>query len=195
MAKLYFRYSAMNAGKSLDLLKTAYNYEERGQKVLIFTSALDNRYGTNKIKSRVGLEKDAISIAEDTNILDTFVEKIREEKIHCVLCDEVQFYKKHHIKELTEIVDRYNTPVICYGLRSDFRLEPFEGSIYLMAVADIIEELKTVCWCGKKATINARIVDGKITTKGEQVQIGGNESYISICRKHFKEGKIGNENV
>lgn len=193
MAKLYFRYSAMNAGKSLDLLKTAYNYEERGQKVLIFTSALDNRYGTSKIKSRVGIEKEAISISEDSNIMKIFIEKSKDSEISCVLCDEVQFYKKHHIEELTEIVDKYDTPVICYGLRSDFRLEPFEGSIYLMAIADIIEELKTVCWCGKKATINARIIDGKITTKGEQVQIGGNESYISLCRKHFKEGKITRE--
>ena len=190
MAKLYFRYSAMNAGKSLDLLKTAFNYEERGQNVLILTSSLDNRYGKNKIKSRVGLEKEAISIDDNSDIISIFKNEVLNKSIDCVLCDEVQFFKKHHITQLTEIVDDYNTPVICYGLRSDFRIEPFEGSIYLMAVADTIEELKTVCWCGKKATINARVVDGKITTTGEQVQIGGNESYISLCRKHFKDGKI-----
>lgn len=190
MAKLYFLYSAMNAGKSLDLLKTAYNYEERGQNVLIITSSIDTRYGKNKICSRVGLEKDAISIDENTDIKALFINKSLKTQIDCVLCDEVQFYKKEQIKQLTDIVDQFNTPVICYGLRSDFRIEPFEGSIYLMAIADTIEELKTVCWCGKKATINARIVNGKITTKGKQVQIGGNESYISICRKHFKEGKL-----
>lgn len=188
MAKLYFRYSAMNAGKTLDLLKTAYNYEERGQNVLIFTSSLDNRYGEKKVKSRVGIEKEAIPVDENTDILEIF--ENQEKEISCVLCDEVQFFKKKHIKQLTEIVDKHQTPVICYGLRSDFRLEPFEGSIYLMAIADTIEELKTICWCGKKATVNARIVDGKITTVGEQIQIGGNESYISLCRKHFKQGKI-----
>lgn len=190
MAKLYFRYGAMNSGKSFDLLKVCFNYEERGQNVLILTSQLDDRYGKNKIKSRIGIEKDAISISDDTDISSIFINQSLIKNIDCVLCDEVQFFKKHHIKQLTEIVDKYNTPVIAYGLRSDFRLEPFEGSVYLMAIADSIEELKTVCFCGKKATINARVVDGKITTKGEQVQIGGNESYISICRKHFKEGKI-----
>jgi len=190
MAKLYFRYSSMNAGKSLDLLKTAYNYEERQQNVLILTSALDVRYGINKIKSRVGLEKEAKSISEDTNICDIFIKENSINKINCVLVDESQFLKKHHIMQLTDIVDLYDTPVICYGLRSDFKNDPFEGSSYLMAISDTIEELKTVCWCGKKAIINARVVDNKITTTGEQIQIGGNESYVSLCRKHFKEGKI-----
>ena len=189
MAKLYFRYSAMNAGKSLDLIKCAYNYEERGQNVLILTSSLDNRYGKNKIKSRVGLEKDAISISDTTDIVEIYVESSKQKNISCVLVDESQFLKKHHIHQLTEIVDEYNTPVICYGLRSDYRLEYFEGSAYLMALADTIEELKTICTCGKKATINAKFVDGKITTSGEQIEIGGNELYTSLCRKCFKEGK------
>lgn len=190
MAKLYFRYSAMNAGKSLNLISTAYNYEERGQDVLILTSNLDDRYGKNKVKSRVGVEREAISIKPETDVSSIFINEQLKKNISCVLVDEVQFFNKQQIKQLTEIVDKYDTPVITYGLRSDFRLEPFEGSTYLMAIADEIEELKTICWCGKKATINARVVDGKITTKGEQVQIGGNESYISLCRKHFKSGEI-----
>jgi len=190
MAKLYFRYSAMNAGKSLHLISTAHNYEERNQNVLILTSSIDDRYGNNIVKSRVGIERNATSVGKDVDILYIFMNEQLKKDISCVLVDEVQFFTKQHVKQLTEIVDKYDTPVICYGLRSDFQLEPFEGSTYLMAIADSIEEIKTICWCGKKATINARIVDGKITTTGEQVQIGGNESYISLCRKHFKEGKI-----
>lgn len=190
MAKLYFRYSAMNAGKSLHLISTAYNYEERGQNVLILTSSLDNRDGTNIVKSRVGIERKAISINNDSNIINIFEKQNNIKNINCVLIDESQFLNEKHILQLTDIVDEYKTPVICYGLRSDFKLKPFEGSIYLMALADSIEELKTICWCGKKATINARIVNGKITTSGNQIQIGGNESYISLCRKHFKERKL-----
>lgn len=188
MAKLFFRYSAMNAGKSLDLLKTCFNYEEREQNVLLLTSALDNRYGTNIIKSRIGIEREAISISDETNIIDVF--KSQKNKIDCVLCDEVQFFKKHHIHELSDIVDTYNIPVICYGLRSDASLEAFEGSLYLMLICDEIEELKTICHCGKKATVNARICNNKIVTGGEQIQIGGNESYISLCRNCFKKGII-----
>jgi len=182
----------MNAGKSLDLLKTCFNYEERGQSVLLLTSATDDRYGKNVIKSRVGIQREAISVDENTNIVDLLDTVIRESEngIDCVLCDEIQFFKKEHIHQLTEIVDFEDIPVICYGLRSDYKLEPFEGSLHLMAIADEIEELKTICWCGKKATVNARLVDGKIVTSGEQIVIGGNESYTSLCRKHFKEGKV-----
>jgi len=190
MAKLYFRYGAMGSGKSLNLLSVAFNYQERNQNVLILTSAVDDRYGINKIKSRVGIEKEAKSISEETNIYDLFIKENTINKISCVLVDESQFLKKHHIIQLSDIVDLYDTPVICYGLRSSFTLEPFEGSMYLMTISDCIEELKTVCWCGKNANINARVVDNKITTTGEQIQIGGNESYVSLCRKHFKEGKI-----
>lgn len=188
MAKFIFRYSAMNSGKSLDLLKTAYNYEERGKSVLILTSALDDRYGKDKVKSRVGIEKPAISINNETNIYEIFKEQ--NKKIDCVLIDEAQFLTKEHIFQLSDIVDKEKCHVICYGLRSDFQNEPFEGSKYLMTIADEIDELKTICWCGKKATVNARIVNGKIAYEGEQVQIGGNESYISLCRKHFKKGKL-----
>ena len=185
MASLYFRYSSMNSGKSLDLLKVAFNYEERQQKVVILTSMLDTRDGTNKVSSRIGIEREAYGIKENENILDLY----DYNKYDCVLVDEVQFFTKKQIYQLADIVDTYNIPVICYGLRSDFKLEPFEGSMYLMTIADKIEELKTICFCGKKATVNARIVDKKIVYDGSQVQIGGNESYISVCRKHFKEGK------
>ena len=186
MAKLYFRYGAMNSGKSIDILKVAFNYEERGQSVLILTSGLDNRYGLNKVKSRVGIERDAYGVREDENILDSF----DYNDYDCVLVDEAQFFTKEQIFQLSDIVDTFNIPVICYGLRADFQNEPFPGSKYLMAISDKIEELKTVCWCGKKATVNARIVNNKIVYDGEQVQIGGNESYVSVCRKHFKEGKF-----
>jgi len=189
MAKLYFRYSSMNAGKSLDLLKVAYNYEERGQQVLLLTSGLDNRYVVGKIKSRVGLEKEAKIIRKETNILELY-KKQNIKGISCILIDEVQFFTKAQIFQLSDIVDYYNIPVICYGLRSDFMLEPFEGSKYLMAIADSIEELKTICYCGKKAIINAKIIDDKIITVGEQVEVGGNELYVSLCRKCYKERKL-----
>ena len=190
MAKLCFWYGAMGSGKSLNLLSVVFNYQERNQNVLILTSALDDRYGVNKVKSRAGLEMDAISIGEDSDISSIFVNENLKKSISCVLVDEVQFMKKHHIKQLTEIVDKFNTPVICYGLRSSYKLEPFEGSMYLMLIADKIEEIKTICHCGCKAIVNAKIIDGKISTKGETIDIGGNEKYISLCRKCFKSGKI-----
>lgn len=187
MASLYFRYSSMNAGKSLQLLSIAFNYEERDQKVLILTSSLDDRYGQNKVKSRIGVEREAIGIKEDDNIFEIIKS---HKEISCVLVDEVQFFNKEQIYQLSDIVDKYNIPVICYGLRTDFQMELFEGSKHLLGMADKIEEIRTVCWCGKKATINARVVDNKIITDGEQVSIGGNESYVTLCRKHFKEKKL-----
>lgn len=190
MSSLYFRYGAMNSGKSIDILKVAFNYEERGQHVLILTSGLDNRYGLNKIKSRVGIEREAFGVNTEENIKDLFKKNNDIKSIDCVLVDEVQFFTKEQIYQLSDIVDDYNIPVICYGLRSDFKNEPFSASSYLMAIADKIEELKTICFCGNKATVNARIIDDKIVHNGEQIQIGGNESYVSVCRKHFKEGKF-----
>lgn len=186
MAKLYFRYSTMNAGKSIDLLRCSYNYTENNKKTLCFTSGKDNRYGKDKIKSRIGISIDAISIYDDTNIYNIVKEQI---DIACVFIDEVQFLKKEHIFQLSDIVDELNIPVICYGLRSDFMLEIFEGSKYLMSLSDQIEEIKTICFeCkSKKAIVNARIVNNKIVTQGEQVQIGGNESYKPLCRKCYKK--------
>lgn len=191
MAKLLFKYGAMGCGKSLELLRVAYNYLERDQNILLFTSAVDDRGGIkNKIKSRVGLEMDAIPIAEHTSILSEFITKHKNKKIDCVLVDESQFLKKHHIEQLSDIVDNFNVPVICYGLKSDYKNEPFEGSTYLLSMSDNLEEIKSICWCGKKSTVNARIVDGKIVKNGEQIQVGGNESYVSLCRKHYKDNKI-----
>ncbi|HHY90767.1 MAG TPA: thymidine kinase [Clostridiales bacterium] len=190
MAQLYYRYSTMNAGKSIEVIKVAHNYEERGKRPLVLSSGLDDRYGTGKIVSRIGLEREAIMIYDETNILTLFLEENAKEKIDCVIVDECQFLKKHHVEELIEIVDSCNTPVLCYGLKNDFRNELFEGSYWLLVYADKIEEIKTICWCGKKATTNARIIDGKIVKTGEQIKIGGNELYIPLCRKHYNDGRI-----
>ena len=190
MAQLYYRYSTMNAGKSIEVIKVAHNYEERGKRPLVLSSGLDDRYGTGKIVSRIGLEREAIMIYDETNILTLFLEENAKEKIDCVIVDECQFLKKHHVEELIEIVDSCNTPVLCYGLKNDFRNELFEGSYWLLVYADKIEEIKTICWCGKKATTNARIIDGKIVKTGEQIKIGGNELYIPLCRKHYNDGWI-----
>ncbi len=190
MAQLYYRYSTMNAGKSIEVIKVAHNYEERGKRPFVLSSGLDDRYGKGKIVSRIGLERDAVMIYDDTNILTLFLEENEKEKIDCVIVDECQFLKKHHVEELIEIVDSCNTPVLCYGLKNDFRNELFEGSYWLLVYADKIEEIKTICWCGKKATTNARVIDGKIVKTGEQIKIGGNELYIPLCRKHYNDGRI-----
>lgn len=186
MAKLFFRYSSMGAGKSLDLIRCNYNYLENNKKTLCFTSGKDDRYGIGKITSRTGLSVDAIPVYDDTNIFD-IVKKNKE--ISCVFADEVQFFSKQQIFQLSDIVDILNIPVICYGLRTDFKLEVFDGSKYIMGIADKIEELKTLCWCGKKAIINARIYNNKIVEDGEQIFIG-DVNYKPLCRKHFKEKKI-----
>ena len=187
MSKLYFRYSTMGAGKSLDLLKTAYNYEERNKNVLLLTSKFDNRHGLDKITSRVGLSMPAISISDSTNIFEYVKLQHSINKYDCVLIDEVQFLTKEHIWQLTDIVDKLDLNVITYGLRIDYRGEPFEGSCYLMALSDKIEELKTICEFGDKATMNLRVVDGNPVFEGDQVSIGGNESYIPVCRKYYKQ--------
>ena len=161
MAQLFFRYSTMNAGKSIELIKVAYNYEERGKHVLVLTSGLDDRFGVGVVRSRIGLSRPAIPVFDDTNILEIYMEASREKEIACVLIDEAQFLKKHHVEELVEIVDSCECPVMCYGLKNDFRNELFEGSYYLLVYADKIEEIKTICWCGRKANMVARIVDGK----------------------------------
>lgn len=186
MAKLYFRYGAMGSGKSIDLLKVAYNYEERGKKVLVFTASIDDRIGEcGKVWTRIGLSKEAEIFSEDKNLFD--IVKNYSFKPDCILVDEAQFLSKKNVEELSDIVDELNIPVICYGLRADFRQNFFEGSKALMEIADKIEEIKTICECGAKATVNMRIVDGKPTIKGEQILIGGNESYKSVCRKCYKK--------
>jgi len=187
MSKLYFRYATMGAGKSLDLLKTAYNYEERNKNVLLLTSKFDNRHGLDKITSRVGLSMPAISISDTTDIFQYVKLQHSVNEYDCVLIDEVQFLTKKHIWQLTDIVDKLDINVITYGLRIDYRGEPFEGSCYLMALADKIEELKTICEFGDKATMNLRKINGESVFEGKQISIGGNESYIPVCRKYYKE--------
>jgi thymidine kinase len=185
----------MNAGKTLELIKVAYNYEERGKRVLIFVPEIDDRYGRGKAVSKAGLEREAIPVAEDTNLLDLFLAEAGKGTVDCVLIDEGQFLKKHHVLELTEIVDSFDTPVMVYGLKNDFKNDLFEGSMYLLIYADKIEEIKTICWCGRKATMVARIVDGKFVRNGDQIMIGGNEAYVSLCRKHYNDGRVGEENT
>ncbi|MCX7711137.1 MAG: thymidine kinase [Clostridia bacterium] len=191
MAKLYFRYSAMNAGKTTQLLQVKFNYEERGQNILLIKPAIDVREGMGIVKSRVGLEAEATLIHSDTDLFELVNTESKNQKIDCLLVDEAQFLTSDQAKQLCLIVDDLNIPVIAYGLRSDFRGKLFPGSETLLALADSIEELKTICWCGKKAIMNTRLLNGKPVYEGEQVQIGGNESYISLCRKHWREGKIG----
>lgn len=190
MAQLYYRYSTMNAGKSIELLKVAYNYEERGKHVLVLTSGADDRYETGVVASRIGVMREATIVNDDTNILKLFMDMNAQRKIDCVLIDECQFLKKHHVQELVEIVDSFETPVMAYGLKNDFKNELFEGSYYMLVYADKIEEIKTICWCGRKATMVARVVDGKFVKTGEQIMIGGNDLYVSLCRKHYNDGRL-----
>ena len=184
MAQLFFKYGAMNSGKSIDILKVAHNYEEQGKPVVLMTSGVDDRSGRGIIASRIGLERKVKPIMDDTNIYD-YVNKM-DRKIYCVLIDEAQFLKKEHVLQLIKIVDELNIPVMAFGLKNDFRNELFEGSKYLLIYADKIEEMKTICWfCPHKATMNLRIHNGKPVYEGAQVQIGGNESYYPVCRKHY----------
>lgn len=191
MAQLYYRYSTMNAGKSLELIKVAYNYEERGKRVLVLTPAIDDRFGLGRVTSRIGVSRESIIINNETNILELFLFENRKEKIDCVLVDECQFLKKHHVQELAEIVDSCDVPVLAYVLKNDFKNELFEGSYYMLVYADKIEEIKTICWCGRKATMVARVIDGKFVKTGEQIVVGGNDMYVSLCRKHYNDGRLG----
>jgi len=192
MANLYFRYSTMASGKSLDLLKTAYNYEERDKKVTLLTSSLDDRFGKNRIASRVGISRDAILFNNNTDILSLINKNYSD--CDCVLVDEAQFLTKKQVWQLTDIVDSLNIDVIAYGLRSDFKGEPFEGSIYLMTLSDEIEELKTVCKYGDRASMNMRIQNGLPVFDGDKVLIGGNDSYLPVCRSYYKKMKNKKQN-
>jgi len=190
VAQLYYRYSTMNAGKSIELIKVAYNYEERGKRVLTLVPSVDDRYGAGVVTSRIGIQREAVMVADDTNILELFLSENAKKKVDCVLVDECQFLKKHHVQELVEVVDSCDVPVLAYGLKNDFRNELFEGSYYMLVYADKIEEIKTICWCGRKATMVARVVDGKFVKQGEQVVVGGNDMYVSLCRKHYNDGRL-----
>ncbi|MCI1894514.1 MAG: thymidine kinase [Lactobacillus sp.] len=184
MAQLFFRYGAMNSGKTIEILKVAHNYEEQHKQVIILTSAVDDRAGVGMISSRIGMERPAHPVQDKTNIFDLV--KQMNPKAACVLIDEAQFLKKHHVFECAQVVDELGIPVMAFGLKNDFRNELFEGSQYLLTYADKIEEMKTICWfCAKKATMNLRVHDGKPVYEGEQIQIGGNESYFPVCRHHY----------
>ena len=184
MAQLFFKYGAMNSGKSIDVLKEAHNYEEQGTPGGLLTSGVDTRSGRGTIASRIGLERKVNPIMKDTNVYE-YVKNI-DQRIYCVLIDEAQFLSKEHVLQLTQIVDELNIPVMTFGLKNDFRTELFEGSKYLLIYADKIEEMKTICWfCPHKATMNLRMLDGHPVYEGKQVQIGGNESYYPVCRKHY----------
>jgi thymidine kinase len=188
MAKLFFIYSAMNAGKTTNLLQVAYNYEEKGMRAYLMTAHVDERAGVGYIGSRIGLKRQAAMYTPLDNLFMHVQSLHRKDLLHCILIDEAQFLTKVQVDQLAEIVDRLNIPVMCYGLRTDFQGGLFSGSQQLLAVADEIKEIKTICWCGKKATMVLRTdFDGTVCTAGDQVQIGGNESYHSVCRKHWIE--------
>ncbi|MBR6028496.1 MAG: thymidine kinase [Clostridia bacterium] len=183
MAKLYFRYGAMGSSKTANAIMVQYNYHERGQEVLMVKPKLDNRDGERTVMSRSGLKAEC-----------TFMEELTDEMVRnvgCVIVDEAQFLTKQQVEYLVHLVDDLNLPVIAYGLRADFQGNFFEGSQWLMAWADTIEEVKTICWCGKKATCNARVVDGRVVKQGDQIVLGGNGQYVSLCRKHWASGELG----
>lgn len=194
MAKLYFYYSAMNAGKSTVLLQSSYNYRERGMHTLLFTPAIDNRFQKGMIHSRIGLSEEALIFNHDDNLYEQVTNQ--ELKYACIFIDEAQFLNRDQVHQLTEITDKLNIPVLAYGLRTDFKGELFEGSKYLLAWADELIEIKTICHCGKKATMILRLDErGQVVLDGAQVFIGGNNSYVSTCRKHFKAQNPGNPYV
>lgn len=188
MAQLYFYYSAMNAGKSTTLLQSSFNYQERGMNPLIFTAAIDDRFSVGSVTSRIGLQADAQLYQENDDIYSMVNEFHTKKKVDCLLIDECQFLTEQQVYQITEIVDKLHIPALCYGLRTDFRGELFEGSKYLLAWADKLVELKTICHCGRKANMVIRTdVNGNAIHDGCQVVIGGNERYLSVCRIHYKE--------
>ncbi|MOA02859.1 Thymidine kinase [compost metagenome] len=185
VAQLFFKYGAMNSGKSIEILKVAHNYEEQGKSVLIFTPSIDDRDEVGFISSRIGLRKQAIPVDENTDIYN--IVSSNQPKPHCVLIDECQFLSKDCILQLVRIVDELGIPVMAFGLKNDFQNQLFEGSKYMLIYADKIEEMKTICWfCERKATMALRVENGKPVYSGKQIQIGGNEAYYPVCRKCHK---------
>lgn len=188
MAKLYFNYAAMNAGKSTTLLQASFNYRERGMRTVIYTAAIDRRAGDGVIASRIGLSAAAKTFSTETDLYDEIEEAVRVEAVDCAFIDEAQFLTAMQVLQLARAVDHLDIPILCYGLRTDFRGELFPGSERLLALADELRELKTICHCGRKATMNLRIdAAGDAVTGGESIEIGGNERYTPVCRKHFYE--------
>ncbi|WP_408951829.1 thymidine kinase [Lysobacter sp. Hz 25] len=189
MAKLYFYYSAMNAGKTTTLLQSAHNYQERGMRVAILTPRLDDRAGSGTVASRIGLRANAVAFGHDADLEQLIRADIAAQgQLHCVLVDEAQFLSRSQVWQLSEIVDALRIPVLCYGLRTDFRGELFEGSQYLLAWADELTEIKTICHSGKKATMTVRVDEaGRAVQDGPQVEIGGNDRYVSVSRAEYKK--------
>lgn len=188
MAKLYFYYASMNAGKSSTLLQAAFNYGERGMKVSLWTAALDDRPGFGAISSRIGLASDAHRYEADTDIEARVLEEHKETTLACVLVDEAQFLTRDQVWQLARLADDAGIPVLCYGLRTDFQGELFPGSAALLGIADALVEMKAVCDCGRKATMNLRVdANGKAVSEGAQTEIGGNDRYVAMCRRHFSQ--------
>ena len=189
MAKLYFYYASMNAGKSTMLLQADFNYRERGMRTMLFTAAVDDRYGHAKIASRIGLEADATPFAADTDLRQEVERELARGPLSCVLVDEAQFLSRAQVFQLAAICDELNVPVLAYGLRTDFQANLFPGSQWLLAIADTLSEIKAICACGRKATMNLRVDErGNAVKQGQQTEIGGNERYIAVCRRHFSSG-------
>lgn len=188
MAKLYFYYSSMNAGKSTTLLQSSFNYQERGMATMLWTAAIDTRYGCGVIASRIGLEAQAHLFDRDVDIFTAIETQHCATPLSCVLVDEAQFLTRDQVWQVAAVCDRLDVPVLCYGLRTDFQGELFEGSAHLLGLADTLTEIKTVCDCGRKATMNLRVDgDGRAIRQGEQTEIGGNDRYVALCRRHFVE--------
>ncbi|MFC4292300.1 thymidine kinase [Sphingorhabdus arenilitoris] len=188
MAKLYFYYSSMNAGKSTTLLQADFNYRERGMATMLWTAALDNRFGTGAITSRIGLRADAHLFEADTDIFAAVAAEKTRRRLDCILLDEAQFLTKDQVFECARVADDLSIPVLCYGLRTDFQAELFPGSAALLGIADALIELKAVCECGRKSSMNLRVDEqGNAVKAGAQTEIGGNDRYVALCRKHFME--------
>ena len=188
MAKLYFYYAAMNAGKSTTLLQADFNYRERGMETMLWTAAHDDRSGQGTIGSRIALSAPAHTYSPEMDLFETIGEELKRRRLDCILVDEAQFLTRAHVLQLCRVSDELNIPVLCYGLRTDFRGELFEGSAALLALADSLIELKAVCECGRKATMNLRVDEqGHAVAAGAQTEIGGNDRYVALCRRHFFE--------
>lgn len=188
MAKLYFYYASMNAGKSTTLLQADFNYRERGMETMLWTAALDDRYDTGVITSRIGLQADAHKFTPDTDLWAEVTAENATRPIACLLLDEAQFLTRDQVLQLARLADEANIPAVAYGLRTDFQAELFPGSAALLGIADTLVELKAVCECGRKATMNLRVdADGCAVKEGAQTEIGGNDRYVALCRKHFME--------
>lgn len=192
LAKLYFSFAAMNAGKSTVLLQASYNYQERGMRTMILTADLDDRNGSGRVSSRIGLHADAKTFAFETDLYAMILQANQQQPLHCILIDEAQFLLESQVWALAKVVDQLKIPVLCYGLRTDFQGKLFAGSAALLAIADSLREIRTICWCGRKAIMVLRLdQQGNPVEDGAQVEIGGNDRYISLCRPHWSARNTG----